>query len=45
MALQMTVLGCMGGTFGHMWALSWLQVPLWSAIGWLKVPLFLGKCW
>ena len=43
MALQMTILGCMGGTFGHMWALSRLQVPLWSAIGWLKVPLFLGR--
>ena len=43
MALQRTVLGCMGGTLGHMWALSWLQVPLWSAIGRLKVPLFLGR--
>ncbi len=30
-------LGLMGGTFGQMWGPSWLQVPLWSAIGWPKV--------
>ena len=30
--------GHMGGTLGHMWGPSWLQVPLWSVIGWSKVP-------